>query len=96
MIIGLYSLFIYVSVQSLPWQSYISGTNGNNLHRLPPELVLTPHIYKINQKKKQIYTFKFMLINKPLLTSDYTTFCILLPCQKMKFLDSAWQAEIGG
>lgn len=49
-----------------PRQIYMSGPNRNDLHRLPPELVLTPHIYKINQKKA-FYTFTWILDNQPLL-----------------------------
>lgn len=88
-----------------PRQSYMCGANGNNLHRLSPEFVLPSNIYRVNHRKAirdlqihpggpdSIIIFMVTASKSKVLIEN---FCTLVPCQKMKFLDSAWQAEIGG
>ena len=79
----------------------MSGTHRNNLHWLPPELVLTPHVYRISERKAvaHVNIHPRQPASVVIFTdSEYGTnnLYISLPCQNTKFLDSAWQAEIGG
>lgn len=79
-----------------PWQIYMGGANWNNLHWLPPELVLTPHICKINQKKGNFAHFNLSVtISRYRSWSDQCPYSTTLPVDEVfRLCITSWNRRV--